>query len=164
MSFISTAYASAGQPAAGGGMDAILANVFPFALIFVVFYFMLIRPQQKKAKEHREMLAALRKGDAVITAGGMYGRIIEILDGDLMVVDLGETKVTMGRAYLSAAPGSKRAAPPPAKKEKKSKRAAKEETVVAAEAAPSADSQAEATAVESAPVAASSDDKDKPAA
>jgi len=52
----------------------------PMILIFVVFYFLLIRPQQKKAKEHRTMLAALQKGDEVVTAGGVVGRVAKLTD------------------------------------------------------------------------------------
>ncbi len=120
MSFIETAYAMGPQAGGGGGEVNMFTSLVPFALIFLVFYFLLIRPQQKKAKEHKQMLAGLRKGDAVITAGGMYGRIVEV-DGDLMVVDLGETKVTMNRSYLSAAPQSRQVAPP-VKREKKGKK------------------------------------------
>ena len=119
MSFIESAYAM-GPQAGGGGEANMFASLMPFALIFIVFYFLLIRPQQKKAKEQKQMLAALKKGDAVITAGGMFGRIVEV-DGDVMVVDLGETKVTMNRGYLNLAPQTKQAAPP-VKREKKGKK------------------------------------------
>lgn len=124
MSFIEIAHAMGPQAGAGGGEANVFASLMPFALIFVVFYFLLIRPQQKKAKDHKLMLAGLKVGDPVITAGGMYGRIIEV-DGDLMVVDLGETKVTMNRGYLTAVPQQRQAAPP-AKREKKGKKDAKD--------------------------------------
>jgi preprotein translocase subunit YajC len=120
MSFIETAYAMAPQAGGGGGEANMFASLMPFALIFLVFYFLLIRPQQKKAKDHKQMLAGLKKGDAVITAGGIYGRIVDV-DGDTMIVDLGETRVTMGRGYLNAAPQVKQTAPP-VKKEKKDKK------------------------------------------
>ena len=72
---ISNAYAqSAATP--GGDLMAFL----PMILIFVVFYFLLIRPQQKKAKEHRAMLEALQKGDEVVTAGGVVGRVAKLTD------------------------------------------------------------------------------------
>ena len=152
MSFIESAYAMAPQ-AGGGGEPNMLASLMPFALIFLVFYFLLIRPQQKKAKEHKQMIAGLKKGDAVITAGGMFGRIVEV-DGDTMVVDLGETKVTMGRAYLSAAPQAKQSVPP-VKKEKKGKQDRATPNAVQAVAAP-------AEVAEEAPVV-SGNDTDKPA-
>jgi preprotein translocase subunit YajC len=73
---ISNAYAQ--TPAAAPGSD--LMAFLPMILIFVVFYFLLIRPQQKKAKEHRAMLGALQKGDEVVTAGGVVGRVSKLSD------------------------------------------------------------------------------------
>jgi preprotein translocase subunit YajC len=72
---IAPAYAQ-GAPAAGPGSD--LMAFLPMIAIFVVFYFLLIRPQQKKAKETRAMLSALQKGDEVVTAGGIVGRISKL--------------------------------------------------------------------------------------
>ena len=66
--FISTAWAQGG----GGGGD-LFSALLPLVLIFAVFYFLLIRPQQQKMKRHREMLAAVRRGDKIITGGGVYG-------------------------------------------------------------------------------------------
>ena len=63
---------------AGGGGD--LTSLLPFVLIFVVFYFFLIRPQQKRAKEHREMVSQLRRGDKVITSGGLVGTVTKSVD------------------------------------------------------------------------------------
>ena len=63
---------------AGGGGD--LTSLLPFVLIVVVFYFFLIRPQQKRAKEHREMVSQLRRGDKVITSGGLVGTVTKSVD------------------------------------------------------------------------------------
>ena len=71
---ISPAFA---QSAGGGGG---LTSLLPFVLIFVVFYFFLIRPQQKRAKEHREMVSQLRRGDKVITSGGLVGTVTKSVD------------------------------------------------------------------------------------
>jgi preprotein translocase subunit YajC len=73
---ISNAYAQTSSAAPGSDLMAFL----PMILIFVVFYFLLIRPQQKKAKEQRTMLAALQKGDEVVTAGGLVGRVSKLTD------------------------------------------------------------------------------------
>ena len=73
--FISDAMAAAPQ-----GQADQLMSFLPLILIFVVFYFLLIRPQSKKAKEHREMVAALAKGDEVVTSGGLLGRITRVGD------------------------------------------------------------------------------------
>jgi preprotein translocase subunit YajC len=74
--FISSAYA---QAAGGSPTDSIL-TFLPMVLIFIVFYFLLIRPQQKKQKELKQMLTALQKGDEVVTAGGVIGRITKLGD------------------------------------------------------------------------------------
>ncbi|MDN3565462.1 preprotein translocase subunit YajC [Paeniroseomonas aquatica] len=75
--FISPAYA---QDAAGGPM-ALVMQLAPLLLIFGVFYFLLIRPQQKKQKEHRALLASLKRGDRVLTAGGIIAKVITVKDG-----------------------------------------------------------------------------------
>lgn len=75
--FISTAYAQAAAGAPGGGMESLM-SLAPLVLIFVVFYFLLIRPQQKKLKEHKGMLEALRRGDRVVTGGGIIGTIVKV--------------------------------------------------------------------------------------
>ena len=69
--------ASAQAQATGGGQPNTLLQMLPLVLIFVVFYFLLIRPQSKRAKEHKAMVAALGVGDEVVTAGGILGKVIE---------------------------------------------------------------------------------------
>ena len=88
------AYAMGGAPkdaggAASGGPGAMLSSFLPLILIFVIFYFLLIRPQSKKAKEHKAMLGNLKNGDKVITTGGIYG-VIEGIDGDTMTLKIAE--------------------------------------------------------------------------
>jgi preprotein translocase subunit YajC len=73
---IANAYAQAAPAPAGGGMEMTLMMV----LIFVVFYFLMIRPQVKRAKEHKKMVDALQKGDEVVTAGGEVGRVTKVTD------------------------------------------------------------------------------------
>jgi preprotein translocase subunit YajC len=85
--FISNAYA---QTAAGAGLfDSNLTSFLPFILMFVVLYFLMIRPQMKRQKEQKSMMEALSKGDEVITAGGILGKIIRVSDGyvELEVAD-----------------------------------------------------------------------------
>ena len=74
--FISPAYAQT----AGAGEGSFLIQLAPLILIFVVFYFLLIRPQQKKMKAHKAMVAGLRRGDRVVTAGGIIGTVTKILN------------------------------------------------------------------------------------
>jgi preprotein translocase subunit YajC len=76
---ISPAYA---QAAGAGGAGGIFGALLPFFLIFVVFYFLLIRPQQKRAKEHQSMVSNLKKGDIVITAGGISGKVTKATEGN----------------------------------------------------------------------------------
>jgi len=86
-----------GAAGAGGGIQAMI----PLILMFVIFYFLLIRPQQKKAKQHKELLAGLKKGDNIITNGGIYGRIVSV-NGDVISIDLGNNVVVkINRGFVS---------------------------------------------------------------
>jgi len=82
---VSTAWAQSGP--APGAFD--LVSFMPLILIFIVFYFLLIRPQQKRMKEHRAMLEALRRGDKVVTGGGIIGTVTKA-DGDEVTVEIAE--------------------------------------------------------------------------
>ncbi len=89
--FVTPAYAQ-GAGAAGPDM---LVSILPFVLIFVIMYFLLIRPQQRKAKEHRDMLKNLRRGDVVVMQGGLIGKIQKVVDDNELLLDVGDgtTKV-----------------------------------------------------------------------
>ena len=84
--FISNAFAQA-APAPAGGTESTLFSLLPLVLMFVVLYFIMIRPQMKRTKEHKAMVAALAKGDEVVTAGGMLGRITKLGD-DFVTLEL----------------------------------------------------------------------------
>jgi len=90
--------------ASGGGGEGGMLSFVPLILMFVVFYFLLIRPQQKRAKEHQLMLGSVKRGDEIVTAGGLHGRVLEVADTYLMV-DLGEHKVKLSRSAVSAIVG-----------------------------------------------------------
>lgn len=77
---VTPAYA---QAAGGGGAAGTIAQFIPLILIFVIMYFLMIRPQQKKMKEHRAMVEALRKGDRVVTQGGILGKVTAVRDAEL---------------------------------------------------------------------------------
>ena len=81
--FISQAFAQSAPAAAGGGAESTLLSLLPLVLMFVVLYFIMIRPQMKRQKEHRAMIDALAKGDEVVVAGGIVGRISRL--GDTML-------------------------------------------------------------------------------
>ena len=94
--FISPAYAQSGGGL--GGMESLL----PLVLIFVVFYFLLIRPQQKKAKAHREMLGNLHRGDRIVTNGGLIGKITRIPNDAELILEIAEgVKVRVLRGMIS---------------------------------------------------------------
>lgn len=76
----SIAYAMGGNPAQQGGGSGGLEGIFMLLAMFAIFYFLLIRPQQKRAKQHKEMIEALKSGDQVITAGGIHGRVVTVQD------------------------------------------------------------------------------------
>ena len=90
-----------------GGLGGLLSSPLPMLiLMFVIFYFLLIRPQQKKAKAQREMLSNLRKGDNVITSGGIYGKITGI-DDQVVVLEIApQVRVKMNRASVSGVAGA----------------------------------------------------------
>lgn len=73
--FITPAYAQG----VGGGSD-MLISLLPFVLIFVIMYFLILRPQQKRVKQHQEMVSSLRRGDTVVTTGGLVGKITKVVD------------------------------------------------------------------------------------
>lgn len=96
--FISDAWAQAGggAPAQSG-----FASLIPLILIFVIFYFLLLRPQMKRAKEHKKMVAALAKGDEVVTTGGLLGRITKVDDNFVSVEITDGVVVRMQKAAIT---------------------------------------------------------------
>ena len=96
--FVSPAFAQAGDNG-GSGVEALL----PLVLIFVVFYFLLIRPQQKKQKQHKEMLGAVRRGDRVVTGGGIIGIVTKVIDDKELAVEITDgIKVRVQRALIAS--------------------------------------------------------------
>ncbi len=95
--FITPAYAQA-----GGGSGEFLISLLPFVLIFVVLYFLILRPQQKRVKQHQEMVASLRRGDTVVTSGGLVGKISKIVDDREIQVEIAEgVRVRVMRHMIS---------------------------------------------------------------
>ena len=81
----------------GGGFGALV----PLILMFAIFYFLLIRPQQRKQKQHRQLLTSLKKGDRVITTGGLYGRITGLTDTVVTLEISEKVRVKVGRGNIS---------------------------------------------------------------
>ena len=84
-------------------MDAGIGQFIPLILIFVIFYFFLIRPQQKRVKDHKKMVESLKRGDEVITSGGIIGVVDRIMEDDRIEVIIGEgTKVQIIRSTITS--------------------------------------------------------------
>lgn len=84
---VTPAYA---QGAASGGGSEFLISLLPFVLIFVVMYFLILRPQQRRVKQHQEMIGALRRGDTVVTSGGLVGKISKVIDEKEIQLEIAE--------------------------------------------------------------------------
>lgn len=73
-----------------GGDGGMLMSLLPFALIFVIMYFLILRPQQKRVKTHQDMVKNVRRGDTVVTSGGLVGKVTKVIDDDQVEVELAE--------------------------------------------------------------------------
>ncbi len=101
------AYAMGGAPGgaaaggAGGGMAA-FQQIIPLVFMFAIFYFLLIRPQQKKAKEHKALLESMKKGDNVITAGGVHGKVTSV-ENELVTMEVANNvNIKITKSYIAA--------------------------------------------------------------
>ena len=88
-------------PGADGGSGSIVPTLVTFGLVFVIFYFLIIRPQNKKKKDAAELLKALKKGDHVVSIGGIHGTIQSLKDDTVVLKIDGSTKITMSRSAVS---------------------------------------------------------------
>ena len=87
--------------AAPSGTTAFFLNIFPLLLVFVIFWFLMIRPQQRRMKEHQAQIAAVKKGDRVVTGGGLIGKVIKVTDNEVEV-ELGQgVRVTAVKSTLT---------------------------------------------------------------
>lgn len=85
--FVTEAYAQVGGAAGGGDL---LIQFLPFVLIFVIMYFLIIRPQRQKAQRHRDMVTNLRRGDTVVTNGGLIGKVAKVVDDNEMQIEIAD--------------------------------------------------------------------------
>ncbi len=97
--FASPAFASAG--AAPTGAAGFFVSVAPLILIFVIFYFLLIRPQQRRLKQHRDMIAAVKKNDIAITGGGVIGKVTRVEDNEVELEIAQGTRIRVVKGLLS---------------------------------------------------------------
>jgi len=97
--FASPAFASTGAAASGGG--ALIAQFLPLVLIFVAFWFLLIRPQSKRMKQHRDMIAAVKKNDTAVTTGGLIGKVNRVEDAEVELEIAPNVRVRVVKSMLS---------------------------------------------------------------
>lgn len=93
------AYAQTAQAPTGPGP---IMTLFPFILIFIIMYFLIIRPQQKKAKDHREMLGRLKRNDEVMTSGGIYGKVVALADEMVTLEVAPNVRIRVHRPHIAA--------------------------------------------------------------
>ncbi len=96
---ISPAYAQAAGGAAPGG--GLLDMLLPLALILLIFYFLLIRPQQKRMKQHRAMIDAVRRGDTIVTSGGIIGKVTKVAEDEVQVEIADGTRVRVVKGTIA---------------------------------------------------------------
>jgi preprotein translocase subunit YajC len=89
MMFVTPAFAQAAPGSSAGGTD-MLIQLLPFILIFVIMYFLILRPQQKRAKEHKEMIKNVRRGDTVVTAGGVIAKVTKVTDETEIQIEIAD--------------------------------------------------------------------------
>lgn len=96
---ITPAYA---QAAGAGDTNSMLMSLLPFALIFVIMYFLILRPQQRKLKEHGDLVKNLRRGDTVVTNGGLVGKVTKVVDEEQIEVEISDgVRVRQMRSMVS---------------------------------------------------------------
>jgi preprotein translocase subunit YajC len=100
--FSTPAYAQAAAGAAPGGASAFLVQIVPLLLLFVIFWFLIIRPQQQKLKAHRAMVDAAKKGDEVVTGGGLIGKVTKVTDGEVEIELAPNVKVRALKSTLAS--------------------------------------------------------------
>lgn len=98
--FSSPAYAQAGA-ASSGGMAGLLVNFAPLLFIFVIFYFLLIRPQTRRAKEHRDMIGAVKRNDTAVTSGGLVGKVTKVDEAEIELEVASGVRVRVVKTMLS---------------------------------------------------------------
>ena len=84
-----------------GGASDFLIQLFPFIALFAIMYFLVLRPQQRRVKEHREMVANVRRGDVVVTAGGLVGKVTKVVDAEITVEIAENVRVRVVKGTLS---------------------------------------------------------------
>ncbi|MGJ5134064.1 preprotein translocase subunit YajC [Bradyrhizobium oligotrophicum] len=119
---ITPAYA---QAAGAGDTSSMLMSLLPFALIFVIMYFLILRPQQKKVKEHADLVKNVRRGDTIVTQGGLVGKVTKVVDDDQVEFEIADgVRVRQMRQMITGVRTKGEPAKADAKDDKKDEKAA----------------------------------------
>jgi preprotein translocase subunit YajC len=87
----------------GGDATSMLTSLLPFALIFVIMYFLILRPQQKRVKDHADMVKNVRRGDTIVTSGGLVGKVTKVVDDDQVEMEISDgVRIRQMRQMISA--------------------------------------------------------------
>jgi len=100
--FTTPAFAQGSLFGGAGGDGGMLMSLLPFALIFVIMYFLILRPQQKRVKQHQEMVKNVRRGDTVVTNGGLVGKVTKVIDDEQIEVEVADgVRIRQVRSMIS---------------------------------------------------------------
>ena len=100
--FITPAFAQGSMFGGAGGDGGMIMSLLPFVLIFVIMYFLILRPQQKRVKAHAEMVKNVRRGDTVVTNGGLIGKVTKVVDDDQIEIEIApDVKIRQLRPMIS---------------------------------------------------------------
>ena len=100
--FASNAYAMAGGAGAQGGSAGGAQGIFMLLIMFAIFYFLLIRPQQKRAKQHKALIEALKPGDQVVTAGGIHGKVVSVQESVVTIEISAGVRIKVNRPSIAS--------------------------------------------------------------
>ena len=100
--FITPAFAQGSLFGGAGGEGGMLMSLLPFVLIFVIMYFLILRPQQKRVRAHQDMVKNVRRGDTVVTNGGLVGKVTKVIDDDQLEIEIAnDVRIRQMRAMLT---------------------------------------------------------------
>jgi preprotein translocase subunit YajC len=99
MSFVTQAFAA--TPSGPGAFGGTITSLLPIVLIFVIMYFLILRPQQQRQRQHREMIANVRRGDTIVTSGGLIGKVAKVDEQELQIEVAEETRVRIMRSMIA---------------------------------------------------------------
>ncbi len=101
MSFVTQAYAATSSTPDAGFLGGPIGSLLPIVLIFVIMYFLILRPQQQRQRQHREMIANVRRGDTIVTSGGLIGKVAKVDEGEIQIEIADDIRVRIARSMVA---------------------------------------------------------------